>query len=121
MLPSFCWTLSFPLGMEYSVLKAGWLQKPKYSLVFKSSQNFFGLFPFIKKARKSCKNMLGGDSSSSQWWGVEEDEVVFLKQVALCPISPPCQEAGADLSCLFSAVPDRDKCPPGYRGVQNQK
>lgn len=42
--------------------------------------------------------MLGGDSSSSQRWGMEEDEVVFLKQVTPCPISSLRREAGADLS-----------------------
>lgn len=42
--------------------------------------------------------MLGGDSSSSQQWGMEEDEAVFLKQVTPCPISSLRQEAGADLS-----------------------
>lgn len=41
--------------------------------------------------------MPGGDSSSSQCWGMEEDEVVFLKQVTLCPDSPLCREAGANL------------------------
>lgn len=37
--------------------------------------------------------MLGGDSSSSQQWGMEEDEVVFLKQVTPCPISSLHREA----------------------------
>lgn len=37
--------------------------------------------------------MLGGDSSSSQQWGMEEDEVVFLKQLTPCPISSLHREA----------------------------
>lgn len=36
---------SFPLGMQYcSVLKAGWLQRPERSSVFKSSQIFLDFF-----------------------------------------------------------------------------
>lgn len=52
MLPSQCQTLRFPLGVENSGLEAGWLQRSKHSSIFKGSQNFFELFPLIKKARE---------------------------------------------------------------------
>lgn len=38
-----------PALAEYSLLKAGWLERPKCNSVFKSFQIFFGLFPLVKK------------------------------------------------------------------------
>lgn len=52
MLPSSCWALSFPLGIENPVLEAFLFLEVKPQLS-ESSQIFFGLFPFIAKTMRS--------------------------------------------------------------------
>lgn len=56
--------------------------------------------------------MLGGDSSSSQWWGMEEDEGVSLKEVTLCPISLRGKCRFVLLGASAQLPQMETKCPP---------
>lgn len=109
MLSSCCWTFSFPWGWDF--LKDSFLEEfipqdrlvANCSSVFKSSQVFCGHLPFNKIKGRRCL-------LSSQGSGMEEDEVVFPKQVG----------AALSFRCRSSAALDQNQCHPRGRGVQNQ-